>query len=306
MSDGKKVRTKKAGKAGSHKKVAKKLKPKTVKAKKMVKPPKAFHPEVVEACKRYGAANEGVGKVEGSVELAKWTRAAEAHSIMIAAQKHKQAYIAAAVKLCRVRRSIVTMDCKAEQMRQALKIAPEQLPKDSLSAFYELHRAQEAALSVAGDNKEAITAAQAKVKKVGKGLAAGDLSVRDIRKEFDDEFKELRKTRKKAGKPAEAAAAINVPPVTENVDGDGLKTLVDKWIAAGAGSMPVIKIAPGEPSAKGVEACLTNEAFHDALAEACATEGPLWILVDRSAVGVGNAELIDTSADKIGGVSSDV
>ncbi len=55
------------------------------------------------------------------------------------------------LKLCGVRRSMA-MDCKAEVMRQALKFAPEELPKDSLSGFYELHRAQEAALFVAGGN----------------------------------------------------------------------------------------------------------------------------------------------------------
>lgn len=296
MSDSKKVRSKKAGKAGSHKKVVKKPQPKSAKAKKVVKPPKSFHPDVVEACKRYGDANAGVGKAEGSAELAKWTRAAEAYSVMVAAQKHKQAYIAAAVKLCGVRRSIVTMDCKAELMRQALNVEPKELPKDSLSAFYELHRAQEAALAVAGENEDARAAVPAKVKKVGTALVAGDLSVRDIRKEFADEFKALRKARKKGGGSDGEETVPTVPPVIERADAEGLKSLIEKWIAPGEGTLPVIMITTDDPSVKAVAASLTNEAFRDALAEACATDGSLWILVDRGGVGV-KAEPIDAAAD---------
>ncbi len=309
MSDGKKVRTRKVGKAWNYKKVAKKPKPKMAKEKKGVKPPKAFHPEVVEACKRYGAANAGVGKVEGSVELAKWARAAEAYSVMVAAQKHKQAYIAAAVKLCGVRRSIVTMDCKAEVMRLALKVEAKELPKDSLSGFYELHRAQEAALAVAGENEDARAAVPAKVKKVGKALVAGDLSVRDIRKEFAEEFKALRKARKKGDESDGEETAPTVPPVVERADAEGLKSLIDKLISVSGGTVSVIKVTPEQPTAKGVAASLTNDAFHDALGEVCATKGPLWILVDRGPVSGGGAATIDVvygRQRKNGGVSSDV
>lgn len=297
MSDAKKVVKKKVGKGVSPKKTAKlaKTKPTTVK-KKVVKTPPSFHPDVIEACKRYGAANESVGKVEGSVELAKWARAAEAHSIMVTAQKHRQAYIAAAVKHCNVARSVVTMDCKAELMRQALRIAPEELPKDSVSAFYELHRAQDAALFVAGENEDATAAALAKVKKIGKALAAGDLTVRSLRAEFAEEFKAQRKARMKGKKRDGEETTLTALPVTERVDAEGLKSLVDQWIASGGGTVPVIKVTPEKTTAKGVETCLANEAFHDALAEACTAEGPLWILVDRGVMKTGDAEPINASA----------
>ena len=61
--------------------------------------------------------------------------------------------------------------------------------------------------------------------------------------------------------------------------------------------MRVIKITMGEPNVKAVAASLESDAFRAALAEACATEGPLWILVDRRPVAVG-AEPIDASANE--------
>ncbi len=139
---------------------------------------------------------------------------------------------------------------------------------------------------------------QAKVKKVGKALAAGDLSVREIRKEFADEFNELRKDRKKGGEPGGEETAPSKPPVTERVDAEGLKSLIDKSIAVGGGAVPVIKVTPEQPTANGVAASLTNNTFRDALAEACETEGPLWIFVDRGPVSAGDVEPIDLPADE--------
>lgn len=291
-----KGRARKSGK-GAHKKGAMKSKAKGARAgKKAGRQPKVYPPEVIQACKRYGAASEKVGKVEGTVEQAKWARAAEAHGVMVAAKKYKVPYIAAASKLCKVARSVVTMDCQAELMRQALNVAPAELPKDSVSVFYELHRAKEAAIFAAGENEEAKAAAQEKVKTVGKSLIAGELSVRGIREEFADEFKKLRQARKKArkakGKDTAAEALTSVL-----ADAKGLKSLIDKWVSARDGDMPVIKITATKPTAKAIATKLASKAFRDALDEACAADGPLWILVDRGQVSA-TVERIGAAADK--------
>lgn len=253
--------------------------------KKVVKQKPKFHPEVIEACKKYSKANAGVGKVEGSVELAKWTRAGAAYNVMITANKHNQPYISAAVKVCGVARSIVTMDCKAEQMRQRLKFAPQDLPKDSVSAFYELHRAQEAALFVAGENAEATAAALLKVKNAGKSLANGSLSVRNLRKSFLEEFAKQKAARSLKGADSKRAIsdekkATAKPPVITRMDAEALKVLIDETVVPSGVAVPVITVVPAEPSETGIEAYFADEKFRAAIAGACPAKGALWILVD--------------------------
>src|SRR5262249_5636681 len=152
-----------------------------------------------EACKFYADALTEVEKAAGSMETHQWERADAAVRVKLAAEKHQQPYLDAAVKLCGASRQVITMDVKAEELRRRLgKFNIAELPKGSFCAFYELHRGAEAANLVAGTNPTSLADAKKKVLVVAKKIAKAEATVRDVRAAFKGEFQKVREAKRGA------------------------------------------------------------------------------------------------------------
>ena len=243
----------------------------------MSKDAQKFDPAIIAACSKYSDAATLVGKAVANAELALWKRAAAGSAIKEAADKCNEDYIAAAMALCNVARSVIAMDVKAEEMRQQLRYKPADLPPNSVSAFYELHRARQTALQVAGENAEAVKAAEDKVKEVGKQIVKNNLSVRKVRAEFKEEYAAAPKKRNcKRPVMQEKAEA----PSVQSMLADELKKFIDKVAVPDGLALPLVTVVPVEATAQAVNMYFADTKFREIIADACPTKGGLWIYVD--------------------------
>jgi len=241
----------------------------------------SFDPAVVKVCKAYSSAIAKSEKADGAAGLSHWRRAEAAFSIMETCEALKVPYIAPATKLCEVERSTIVMEVKAETMRRELKFTAEKLPPDSLSAFYELHRAKEAAFLIAGSGKAEIAAADKKIAAVGKQIAKG-LSVREVRKAFKNEFAQAQKERRMKGKLSQRPVPEVVPaaPIVMQVNADELKDVVEKVVIPAGLAVPLIRIRPTDTTAQAIEAYLAVEKFRRAIADECHSTKTIWVMID--------------------------
>ncbi|HEY3324262.1 MAG TPA: hypothetical protein VGP72_27675 [Planctomycetota bacterium] len=246
--------------------------------KKQTKEEKQFHAEVLAACKRYSEAAAAVNTAEDDAEQVKWVRAAKGYAVKEAAAKHKQPFLHAVVQHCSVSRPVAVMDCKAEEMRRRVKIAAGKLPRNSLSAFYELHRGRTLAMSLAGANSDAILKVEMKIRKIGKAIALGNASVRTVKQAFAADRKEMRMKGTRAKRPVLEVASAQM--VIERLDADALKDLVDSLVVPSGLAVPVVRIAPTDITPQAIDACTADPKLRQVISTACPTKGPLFVLFD--------------------------
>lgn len=263
--------------------------------KKMTKPNQnraQFSARIRQACVAYSKARQ-----EGATQ--QWAVAAKAYAIKEVCAAESKAYQDPAMALCDVSRATISTDVMAEELRRELGLKTKDLPLDSVSSFYALHRARNSALRVAGSDGQKKAVAEKKISEVAEQIARREITVRGVRAAFKAEFEEDNKKRRPKGTPEPPKAEEVAPELqVEKLDAEALKAKIEAVNAPAGMAFGVVSVTPHEDSVAAIAYTLQQKEVAEEIAKTYDGRGPVWVLLDMDAAAKRLTVALETAEEK--------